>query len=97
MKKEYHVYIMTNAHHTVLYNGITGDIIKRCWQHKHRLVDGFTKRYNCTKLVYIEEYNFPQDAIDREKQIKAGSRQDKLDLIEGINRDWQDLYEVLLP
>ena len=60
-------------------------------------MDGFTKRYNCTKLVYIEEYDFPQDAIDREKQIKAGSRQDKMDLIEGINPDWQDLYEVLLP
>lgn len=96
MDKTYHVYIMTNVHHTVLYTGVTGDIIKRGWQHKQQFLEGFTKRYNCTKLIYIEEYNHPQDAIDREKQIKAGSRQDKIDLIEDLNPDWRDLYEELL-
>ena len=85
MAKKYHIYIMTNTRHTVLYTGMTGDLIHRAWQHKQRLVDGFTKRYNCTKLVYVEEYDHPQDAIDREKQIKAGSRQDKIDLIEQLN------------
>ena len=88
---------MTNNHHTVLYTGVTGDIIKRGSQHKHKLVEGFTKRYNCTKLVYIEEYDHPRKAIDREKQIKAGSRQDKIDLIEEMNPDWLDLYEELFP
>ncbi|WP_440999186.1 GIY-YIG nuclease family protein [Fodinibius sp. SL11] len=96
MGKNYHIYIMTNAHHTVLYTGVTGDIIKRGWQHKQRLVEGFSKRYNCTKLVYIEEYDHPQHAINREKQIKAGSRQDKIDLIEALNPEWRDLYEELL-
>jgi len=96
MKKKYHIYIMTNIHCTVLYTGMTGDIIYRGWQHKYRLVEGFTKRYNCTKLVYFEEYDCPQDAIEREKQIKAGSRQDKIDLIERLNSDWRDLYEELL-
>ncbi len=97
MAKKYHVYIMTNIHHTVLYTGMTGYIIKRGWQHKNKLTDGFTKRYNCTKMVYIEEYDNPQEAIDREKQIKAGSRQDKIDLIEDLNPEWRDLYEELLP
>jgi len=97
MEKKYHIYIMTNAHHTVLYTGMTGDLIRRCWQHKQRLVEGFTKRYNCTKLVYLEAYDHPWDAIDREKQIKAGSRQDKIDLIEKLNPNWRDLYEELLP
>lgn len=96
MEKKYHVYIMTNAHHTVFYTGMTGDIIYRVWQHKHRLVDGFTKWYNCTKLVYVEEYDHPQDTIDHEKQIKSGSRKDKLDLIEQLNPNWRDLYEELL-
>ncbi|NGP89194.1 GIY-YIG nuclease family protein [Fodinibius halophilus] len=85
MAKKYHVYIMSNAHHTVLYTGMTSDIIKRGWQYKQQLIDGFSKRYNCTKMVYIEEYNHPQDAIDREKQIKAGSRKKKLELIEELN------------
>jgi putative endonuclease len=87
---------MTNAHHTVLYTGITGDIIKRGWQHKQKLVEGFTNRYNCTKLVYVEEYNHPQDAIDREKQIKRWTRKKKEVLIERLNPEWKDLYEELL-
>ncbi|PAU94651.1 excinuclease ABC subunit C [Aliifodinibius salipaludis] len=97
MAKKYHVYIITNTHHTVLYTGVTGDILKRGWQHKQKLVDGFTKRYNCTKLVYIEEYDHPQGAIVWKKQIKAGSRQHKIDFIENLNPHWKDLYEELLP
>ncbi|PAU93747.1 excinuclease ABC subunit C [Aliifodinibius salipaludis] len=88
---------MTNVHHTVLYTGVTGDIIKRGWQHKKQLIEGFTKRYNCTKLIYVEEYNYPQDAIDREKQIKRWTRKKKEVLIQRINPEWKDLYEELLP
>ena len=96
MPKKYHVYIMTNKHQTVLYTGMTGSIIDRGWQHKHRLVDGFTKRYNCTKMVYLEEYEYPQDAIDREKQIKGWTRKKKENLINELNPEWKDLYEEVL-
>ncbi|MDZ7715536.1 MAG: GIY-YIG nuclease family protein [Balneolaceae bacterium] len=97
MKKAYHVYILTNKNNTVLYTGVTGDIIQRVWQHKNKLVDGFTKRYNVTKLVYLEEYGSIHEAIDREKQMKAGPRQKKLDLVNEMNPEWKDLYEDLLP
>ena len=97
MRKTYHVYILTNSNHTVLYTGVTGDIIRRIWEHREKLVKGFTKRYNVTKLVYLEEYAEIENAIAREKQIKAGSRQRKIDLIEEMNPGWKDLYEDLLP
>jgi len=61
------------------------------------LIEGFTKRYNCTKLIFVEEYNNPQDAIDREKQIKRWTRNKKEILIERLNPEWKDLYEELLP
>ena len=96
MSNIYHVYILTNRHHTVLYTGVTGDIIKRIWQHKQQLIDGFTKKYNATKLVYMESFVQVDEAIAREKQIKAGSRQKKLDLIDSLNPDWHDLYEQFL-
>ncbi|WP_138431950.1 GIY-YIG nuclease family protein [Fodinibius saliphilus] len=92
MEKKYHVYIMTNPHHTVLYTGITSDIIKRGWQHRKREVEGFTKRYNCTKMIYVEEYDHPQEAIDRENQIKGWTRKKKEALIKRLNPEWKDLY-----
>ena len=95
--KIYHIYILTNKINTVLYTGVTGDIIKRVWQHKRKMIDGFTKRYNVNKLVYFEEFRYIQDAIDREKQIKSGSRKKKLDLINRLNPEWRDLYNDLLP
>ncbi|MDZ7691022.1 MAG: GIY-YIG nuclease family protein [Balneolaceae bacterium] len=97
MRKAYHIYILTNANHSVLYTGVTGDIIRRIWQHRQKLMEGFTKRYNVTKLVYLEEFRDIEDAISREKQIKAGSRQRKLDLVNELNPEWKDLYEDLLP
>ena len=97
MRKTYHIYILTNKHHTVLYTGVTGDIIRRIWEHKNKVNDGFTKRYNVTKLVYMEPYRSINNAIAREKQIKAGSRQKKLDLINDLNPDWIDLYNELRP
>ena len=86
---------MTNKCNTVLYTGITNDLKRRVYEHKEKLVDGFTKRYNITKLVYYEVFADPENAILREKQIKAGSRQKKIDLINSINREWLDLYEKI--
>ena len=93
--RQYCVYIMTNRHNTVLYTGVTNDLKKRAWQHREKLVEGFTKRYNVTKLVYYEVFDDVHAAIAREKQIKAGSRQKKIDLVNSMNREWRDLYDEL--
>lgn len=95
MKRQYYIYILTNKHNTVLYTGITNDLKRRVYEHKEKLVDGFTKKYNITKLVYYEVFEDPENAILREKQIKAGSRQKKIDLINSINREWINLYEEI--
>jgi len=86
--KQYYIYIATNKTNKVLYTGVTSDLIKRLYEHKNKLADGFTKRYNVTKLVYFEMFPDLRDAIAREKQIKAGSRQKKLDLITSMNPKW---------
>ena len=83
--KLYFVYIMTNAKHTVLYTGFSSDLKVRVWSHKEKLVDGFTKRYYVNVLVYYEATESVVSALEREKQIKAGSRQDKIDLINSMN------------
>ena len=95
MDRQYYVYIMTNKHNKVLYTGITNDLKRRVYQHKEKLLNGFTKKYNITKLVYYEVFQDPENAILREKQIKAGSRQKKIDLINSTNRKWLNLYEEL--
>jgi putative endonuclease len=95
MDRQYYVYIMTNKHNKVLYTGITNDLKRRVYEHKEKLVNGFTKKYNITKLVYYEVLEDPENAILREKQIKAGSRQKKIDLIDSINKKWLNLYEEL--
>ena len=95
MNKLYCVYIMTNHNNTVLYTGVTSDLKKRIYQHKNKLVEGFTKRYNITKLVYYEAYRDPERAISREKQIKGGSRKKKINLVEKKNPNWDDLYSKL--
>ena len=92
MSKTGFVYIMTNAYNTVLYTGVTSDLLKRVWQHKEGVVDGFSKHYNVKKLVYYEACDDITGAIAREKQIKGGSRQKKLELIRAMNPDWRDLY-----
>jgi putative endonuclease len=86
---------MTNAGNTVLYVGVTNDLMRRVYQHKEKLADGFTRKYNVVKLVYYEILEDIQNAIVREKQIKAGSRHKKLELINGMNREWRDLYDQL--
>jgi putative endonuclease len=91
----YCVYIATNERRTVLYTGVTSDLSKRMWQHKEKLVDGFTSHYNADRLVYYEPARDPLAAIAREKQIKSGSRRKKIALIETINPRWRDLYDEL--
>lgn len=89
------VYIVTNPNHTVLYTGVTSNLVQRIWQHRNKEVPGFTSRYNITKLVYYEMYGDICLAIEREKQIKAGSRRRKIELIESFNPEWRDLYDSI--
>lgn len=96
MSTSYYVYILTNTSNTSLYIGVTNNLIKRVFEHKNKLVDGFTKKYNVSKLVYYEEWSNITDAIRREKQLKGGSRLKKLKLIEEHNPLCRDLYEELL-
>jgi putative endonuclease len=96
-RRTYCVYIMTNRHHTVLYTGMTNHLERRVHEHKDGRGSQFTRRYHVTKRVYVEEYAEVTDAIAREKQIKAGSRQKKLDLISDLNPEWQDLSRRFLP
>ena len=86
---------MTNMRNTVLYTGVTKDLTKRVYEHKEKLVEGFTKKYNIAKLVYYEVFNDPESAIFREKQIKSGSRAKKIDLVNSMNPKWKDLYDNL--
>ena len=90
------IYIMANKRNGTLYTGVTSDLIKRVYQHKQCTQPSFTKQYNCTKLVYYEQCDEIIAAIEREKQIKGGSRKMKLALIESMNPRWLDLYETLL-
>jgi putative endonuclease len=86
---------MTNKNNIVLYTDVTNDLKRRVYEHKEKLIEGFTKKYNINKLVYYEVFEDISDAISREKQIKGGSRQKKLDLINSMNKEWRDLYEEL--
>jgi putative endonuclease len=86
---------MTNKNNRVLYTGITNDLKKRVYEHKEKFVNGFTKKYNVSKLVYYEILGDPENAILREKKIKAGSRQKKIDLINSMNKEWSDLNREL--
>ena len=95
MEKQGYVYIMTNKSNTTLYTGVTSNLAKRTYEHRMKLVDGFTKKYNLTKLVYYEVFDGIENAILREKQMKAGSRRTKVELINRMNSDWKDLYEEL--
>jgi len=92
-ERQYFVYIMTNAHNTVLYTGVTNDLQRRVLEHRAGKGGAFTKKYNIIKLVYYESGADINMAIFREKQIKAGSRRKKMDLINNLNPEWKDLYE----
>jgi putative endonuclease len=93
MEEFCHVYILTNTYHTVLYTGVTSDLYNRILEHKYKVHPGFTSKYNVHKLIYYEAFEDIKQAIAREKQIKAGSRQKKLDLINQMNPSWEDLFE----
>jgi putative endonuclease len=96
MAGSYFVYILTTKNNTVLYTGVTNDLIRRVWEHREKVVPGFTAKYNVDKLVYYEIFIDPVAAIEREKQIKSGRRSRKIDLITEMNPSWRDLYSSLL-
>jgi putative endonuclease len=96
MERQYCIYIITNKNNTTLYTGVTGHLAQRIYQHKSKLVEGFSKKYNLDKLVYYECTTEIQSAIYTEKQIKAGSRKKKLQLIENMNPEWNDLYQEII-
>ncbi len=91
MQKLYYVYIMTNKINTVLYTGVTNNLDRRVYEHKEKIIRGFTSKYNVFKLVYYEYFDDIRNAINREKQIKAGSRKKKIALIEKSNSKWEDI------
>ena len=93
----YYVYILTNKNNTVLYTGVTNNLVRRVYEHKNKLADNsFTNRYNVDKLVYFETTNYIESAIAREKQLKSGSRQRKIELIVAFNPSWEDLYPKII-
>ncbi len=96
MERRFFVYIMTNNNNTVLYTGVTNNIIRRVAEHKEETHPGFTGKYRITKLVYCEVFPTAESAILREKQIKGGSREKKQDLISDLNPDWRDLSDELI-
>ena len=87
----YYVYLLTNKGNQLIYTGVTNDLERRMFEHQTKYNKGFTAKYNCNKLVYYEEFQWIDEAIHREKQIKGGSRQKKIDLINAFNADWNDL------
>ncbi len=95
MDKEFYIYILTNKYKTVFYTGFTSDLLGRVYQHKNKLVDGFTKKYNVDRLVYFEHSSDAVSAIEREKRVKDYRRSKKIALIEAANPQWKDLYEQL--
>ena len=96
IEKKGYVYILTNAKNIVLYTGVTSNLIKRVYEHKNKIVEGFTKKYNLYKLVYYEAFEDMMNAIIREKQIKGWLRSKKIALIEQMNPTWEDLYWRLI-
>lgn len=95
MQKYFYVYILASRRNGTLYIRITSDLIKRVWEHKNKLADGFTKKYNIDRLVCFEQFNDAKNAIRREKRLKKYNRQWKLNLIEKANDKWNDLYEEI--
>jgi len=96
MEKQFYVYIMTNKKYGTLYIGVTSDLIKRAWEHKNHVVEGFTATYNLDKLVYYEIHDTAESAIRKEKRLKEWQRLWKLDLIDKFNPEWEDLYEIVV-
>ncbi len=96
MHKEFYVYIMVSKRNGTLYIGVTSNLIKRVWEHKNHVVEGFTSKYRIHDLVYFEQHIEAESAIRREKRLKLWKRQWKVDLINKQNPRWSDLYPVIL-
>ena len=94
--KQGYLYILFNRKNGTLYTGVTSDLQRRIYEHKNNIIDGFTQKYNINKLGYYEIYNDISSAIYREKEIKAGSRKKKIELIKSMNPNWNDLYNSLV-
>jgi putative endonuclease len=92
-EKQFYVYILTNKPYGVFYIGVTSNLIKRVYEHKNEVVDGFSKQYKLKTLVYYEIFQDAENAIKREKRLKRWSREWKIEAINNFNRDWKDLYE----
>lgn len=97
MVRSYWVYILTNRRNGTLYIGVTNNLARRVWEHRQKVVPGFTQKYNLTRLVYFEETTDVRSAIAREKQLKGWLRAKKVALIEGMNPQWRDLYWDTTP
>ena len=93
--KQFYIYILSNKYHTVFYTGVCNDLLRRVYEHRNKLTEGFTKRYNINKLLYYECCDDPENAILREKQIKGYRRAKKLALIQKMNLELRDLYSKL--
>jgi putative endonuclease len=94
--KQYYIYLLTNKYNTVFYTGVTNNLVRKIYEHKNKLSDGFTKKYNVEKLVYYEIYSDPENAITREKTIKNLLRNKKIALIQNKNPEYKDLYEEII-
>ena len=94
--KQYYVYILFSQRNGTLYVGVTSNLKKRVWEHKNKVIEGFTKKYNVNQLGYYEIFNDINLAIKREKQLKVGNRKKKIELIETNNSEWNDLYYSIL-
>lgn len=93
--KQYYIYILTNKNNNILYTGVTNDLLRRMYEHKSKLIEGFTKKYNVNKLVYFEEFRNINEAIAAEKKIKGWIRNKKITLIKSKNPEWKDIFLTL--
>lgn len=96
MNRFYFVYILTNFEETTFYIGVTSNLKKRIWEHKNKVVEGFTKKYNVNKLVYYEQTDSIETALNREKQLKRWHRQWKINLIKEFNPNFEDLFDSIV-
>ena len=92
MQKRGYTYILCSKRNGTLYIGVTSDLVKRIWQHKNKVISGFSEKYNVSRLCYYEVFDSIENAIEREKQLKKLRRKEKLDIIETYNPEWLDLY-----
>lgn len=95
MEQKFYVYILSSFHNRVLYIGMTSDLPKRVWEHKNKVIKGFTDKYNVNRLVYYEVYDDAESAIKRERNMKEWKRDWKIELIEKQNPEWLDLFEQI--